>query len=61
MSVKSMSESIDGAGSADDPTAFDSIRKDVVRGLKDGFPVLLGVILLRWFWGLRPAIKDSVV
>lgn len=44
MSVKSMSESIDGAGSADDPTAIDSIRKDVVRGLKDGFPVLLGVI-----------------
>ena len=57
MSVKSMSESIDGAGSADDPTALNSIRKDVVRGLKDGFPVLLGVIPFALVLGAQASHK----
>ena len=38
-----------------------STAKEFRRGLKDGLPVLLGVVPLLWCWALRQAKRDSIV
>ncbi len=57
MSVKSVEASRDSVGEVEASTMTDNISKDVIRGLKDGLPVLLGVIPFALVLGAQASHK----